>query len=347
MDKKNFSEKTVFSIYSPTDLTKRWFLSYYDNDGTRQRVYGTINAGKTYEERLRAAEALKKQYEKAAKGIKPTLGDYEAILEYLTNLNLRKKSFQTSKSKLDVLFRFLAGRKLSKDLVTAFFNDIRRDKYETTYNNYVTKIRQLLRAIGKDSMMEGIEHIRERRRPANYFQKHHVKKLAAAIQEQDPELWLFVQFMYYCFIRPNELRHLRACNVMVESNQIFIPAEVSKNGKGEYVSIPQAFQAKVKFIDAMPANELLFPADRDITKPCSVNKMYLRHSKILKLMGFGKGYTLYSWKHTGAVHAVKAGVGVKDLQIQLRHHSLDQVDEYLRQMGVHDLKRLQEIFPEI
>jgi hypothetical protein len=70
MDKKNFSEKTVFSIYSPEDLSKRWFLSYYDNDGSRQRVYGTINAGKTFQERMAAADALKKKYEKASMGIK-------------------------------------------------------------------------------------------------------------------------------------------------------------------------------------------------------------------------------------------------------------------------------------
>lgn len=66
---------------------------------------------------------------------------------------------------------------------------------------------------------------------------------------------------------------------------------------------------------------------------------------IRKIFGFGKGYTLYSWKHTGAIQAVKAGIGVKELQIQLRHHSLDMVNQYLRQMGVWDLGQLQEKFP--
>ena len=53
-----------------------------------------------------------------------------------------------------------------------------------------------------------------------------------------------------------------------------------------------------------------------------------RHCAILKLLNFGKGYQMYSWKHTGAVAAVKAGIGVKELQIQLRHHSLDETDKY-------------------
>lgn len=77
--------------------------------------------------------------------------------------------------------------------------------------------------------------------------------------------------------------------------------------------------------------------------------MYNRHLCILNALGFdkNKGYCLYSWKHTGAIQAVKNGVGVKELQIQLRHHSLDQVNEYLRQMGVWDLKNLQANFPAI
>ena len=56
---------------------------------------------------------------------------------------------------------------------------------------------------------------------------------------------------------------------------------------------------------------------------------------------------LYSWKHTGAVMAVKAGIHIKQLQIQLRHHSLDQVDQYLRDLGVSDLSDLARSFPGI
>ncbi|MCX6269628.1 MAG: hypothetical protein NTU44_00125 [Bacteroidetes bacterium] len=43
-------------------------------------------------------------------------------------------------------------------------------------------------------------------------------------------------------------------------------------------------------------------------------------------------------KHTGAVEASKY-IPVKDLQMQLRHHSLDQVDAYLRQMKAVGVRR--------
>lgn len=94
-------------------------------------------------------------------------------------------------------------------------------------------------------------------------------------------------------------------------------------------------------------NEYVFKGHKYM-KPMGENTMGDRHRKLLKELNFDtKRYKVYSWKHTGAVMAVKAGVHVKQLQIQLRHHSLDQVDEYLRQLGVSDLGDLRANFPGI
>ena len=68
-----------------------------------------------------------------------------------------------------------------------------------------------------------------------------------------------------------------------------------------------------------------------------LNTMRTRHQKILKDLKFNTiRHKLYSWKHTGAVQFVKNGGLLKDLQLQLRHHSLDQVDAYLKDLGVGD-----------
>ena len=73
-----------------------------------------------------------------------------------------------------------------------------------------------------------------------------------------------------------------------------------------------------------------------------------RFHNVLEVLGFDtKLYNVYSWKHSGAVDCVKAGISIKELQLQLRHHSLDQVDEYLRQLGLIDLMGLKTNFPKI
>jgi hypothetical protein len=69
--------------------------------------------------------------------------------------------------------------------------------------------------------------------------------------------------------------------------------------------------------------------DRD---PVGKNYMWNHFEKIRKLINLPRDYKLYSFKHTGNVMAVKSGIGLKDLQMQNGHHSLDQLNEYLRQM---------------
>lgn len=61
--------------------------------------------------------------------------------------------------------------------------------------------------------------------------------------------------------------------------------------------------------------------------------------------GFSNRFSLYSWKHTGAVRCVKSGMSLKSLQLQMRHHSLDQLNEYLRELGVLQMEDIKNDFP--
>lgn len=83
--------------------------------------------------------------------------------------------------------------------------------------------------------------------------------------------------------------------------------------------------------------------------PAPVGRDYFlkKHAKHLKRLGFSCKYSFYSWKHSGAVMAVRAGINLKDLQLQMRHHSLDQLNEYLKAMGVLDSADLRARFPGI
>lgn len=336
-------------IYSPSDLTKKWFVYYHD--GTkRQRVYGSINVFSTFDDRMREAKKLLKgivQESTATEKPKQVSGDFDLALEWLGKQAWRKKTYSTHLTVAKAWFEFLEKRKGTPQRAQEFFENLQSIKSATTYNNYLNQLKAILTGIGQPHICEKIKTLRQNPTPARYFQQFQIKRLAKEISERDAQLYLFVQFIYYCFIRPRELVHLRASNILLEGKQIYIPGEISKNKKSEYITIPDAFLPSLDFIKSADPDQLLFPSPKDITKPYGYNQMYRRHQKILKALNFGKGYVLYSWKHTGAVMAVKAGISLKELQIQLRHHSLDQVDQYLRQMGVWDLQRLQEGFPAL
>ena len=136
-------------------------------------------------------------------------------------------------------------------------------------------------------------------------------------------------------------------DILIDDWKIRVPAEVSKNRATQMVTVPTAFRTALHYIKERGPGEYLFHPHREPGKPYSVNHMSERHRKALRALGFSSEYKLYSWKHTGAIAAVQAGVTVKELQIQLRHSSLEMVDKYLRQLGAWDLKRLEKQFPGI
>ena len=262
----------------------------------------------------------------------------------------KKKTRQGYESKIRMFLKWHEGKKITRESCIAFFKDIRYELAASTYNDYKTMLNKIFSEMGFPFLLSPIKRVKAITTPARYFQKHQIKLLKDYISENEPELWFFIQFIYYCFIRPrSELRILKVSSILFDDRQILIPGkDVAKNNQSWYVSIPDAFWPEVKKIIHRSPNEYIFESSKFPGNPTGMNHFGRLHRKILKSFAFDtEQYKLYSWKHTGAVMAAKAGVGLKALQIQLRHHSLDQVNDYLRQMGVHDHGRLKEIFPAI
>lgn len=337
-DKKNFD----FKIYSPEDLSKKWFVFWIDERGKRVRKYGTINHYDTFNERMQAAKALGKSF----------LCDHipSLLYEYLekNRLRWRKKTHQTYLSKVNKFVEWIGRRVITHELVGEFFHHLLCHKSKGTYNDYLVTLTRCFKGIYHDHLIEGIQKVKNYPTPAKYFQSYQVKRLKKRIKEEDPDLWFFVEFIYYCFIRPGtELRLLKVGDIHLDDRTIRIRGDISKNSKTEYITIPTAFFPRIEHLSERNPNEYIFQDKRDLSKPLGMNNMSNRHRIILRDMGFSREHVLYSWKHTGAVNYMKTGGNVKELQIQLRHHSLDQVDQYLRQLGVHDIEHLRDNFPAI
>lgn len=335
-----------FRVYAPEDLAKKWFVYWYEGR-KRMKKYGAINQHGSAEARMKAAQQLIAQLKSAARRrVSNTEGTLRGYMQ-ASAARWRPRTREQYESLANVLLAYLAGRELTQALLESFLESVLLSRHPTTYNKYIDILRRLFRGAGLYFDFGGIERAKANSTPARYFQRHQAKLLLRRIDEADPELGLFVRFLYYCFIRPNELRMLRVGDVLLEEGEIRVPGEISKNTKTQFVVIPAAFLPALAFLYEHSPGDYIFPARRDASKPISKNHMYERHKAILDGLNFGDGYTLYSWKHTGAVMAAKAGISVKELQLQLRHHSLDETDKYLRQMGVKDLGRLREDFPGI
>ena len=176
------------------------------------------------------------------------------------------------------------------------------------------------------------------------------KTLIRAFAKEDPELWLFVQFMYYCFIRPGELVKLKVGAIDLDDEKILIDADISKNHKSEYVIIPAPFAAVLRElnINKYKHSYYVFSPDKcPGEKPYSKDVFNRRHKTFTDKKGYNRRYTLYSWKHTGACDVAMKGANIKQLQMQLRHADLQTTDIYLKSLGINDMKDIRQKFPSL
>lgn len=243
---------------------------------------------------------------------------------------------------------------LTKNDVTHFLDDkARAGKTPTTLNNY----RECLCAVFNDIIVRekymkenpfaGIKKRKELQSHKNIAYRGEEKtNLLNAISKIDPGLFIFVKFIYYTFMRPNEIRQMQKYNIQLEHDRIFIEAIKSKNKKDAYVTIPPAFKPDLdKLISDKSSKQYLFEGK---TAPMiSKNIMSDRHRKILNRFEFAASHTLYSWKHTGVVDAYRAGIDIKSLQLQLRHYSLEETDTYLKSLGMYTNKAFLTKMPAI
>jgi len=169
------------------------------------------------------------------------------------------------------------------------------------------------------------------------YSNEQIELIKAELRNTDPQMWQFIQFIYYLYIRPSELRMIRIQDIKLQKATVHIRADISKNRKDAFVSIPENFKEEIRKMELQqyPGSYYLFTSlHQPGLRPLGRNTMGDRYRKHIKRMGINKGYTLYSWKHTGVVRAFLAGVNIKAIQQQCRHHSIYETDKYLRSLGL-------------
>lgn len=329
------------------DVGKDWFVEYY-HDGKRQRKYGTINQAETAEARREAGHQLIRQLQKS---VKPDPANavhrrkLYAALEGKEN-HLRKKSYQSYRGKLNGLFDFLGNRAVTNETLRAYFAHIsNRLAAGTVHDSYFT-LKRILEYEELGHLMKGIHAPSFQATPLRYYQRHQADRIGDYLSAHDPTLLLWCEFVYYCFLRPrSELRMLKVQDIYFDNREIIVPGSISKNKKTEPITIPDVFYPSIAHFQDEKPGRYIFEGKKPGT-PTGYNTLGQRYHNVLQLLGFDTDqYSVYSWKHTGAVEFYRATRDLVGLQAQLRHHSLDQVKQYLRQLQVSDFPTIRQEFP--
>ena len=276
---------------------------------------------------------------------------YEAVGMALDLARISRNSFLSYSSEVNIFRKWLKESGLSLTMVNLFsrkmaieYIDFRGKSSPTgkTLNNIISYEKALFsllkeREIIRDNPWVGIKKFKEVLSVKNLaYQYHEATILIEEIRENDYELFCFVQIIYNTFMRPNEIRHLKVGDIDLARHKIFLSATNSKNKKAEYISYPlRLSEILVYLVKNKSGNQYLFQNVK-LNGPVSKNRMNNRHSKFLKAVNLDdQNHTLYSWKHTGVVSAYEAGIDLKRIQLQCRHSTVAQTDQYLKSLGLY------------
>lgn len=181
-----------------------------------------------------------------------------------------------------------------------------------------------------------------------YFNSIQIQMIKEYCQVHNAQLLRAAHLIYTCGIRPNELREIQLHDISIEDNLILIHSENSKNGKSARVVMNSQVKAEMSLLQQFPSNYYLFGKyGIPSAKKVSYNFLNDQHRSMLKKLNINGKYALYSWKHTGAIAMVRAGINLKLIQLQLRHSSLDMTNEYLKNLGITDNDDLKIKLPNL
>jgi len=227
-----------------------------------------------------------------------------------------------------------------------------RNNSNRTANNVIAHLRGLLNHANKrigieDNVFSKIPKLKAGIGRNIAFSERERKLIIEKVRETDKELYLYILFMFYCMFRKDEVRFLRVQDIQAES--IYINELISKNTKGEFVTIPQHFNKILKDLKIRDKaqNSFIFHQENALLRPRGINYFYNKHVKILKELKINKACTMHSWRHTAVVSAHKAGIEIGFIQNQLRHKSLETTVIYLKSLGLTISMEIRDKFPEI
>ena len=174
--------------------------------------------------------------------------------------------------------------------------------------------------------------------------------LLAAMRKYDHQLWVVCQLEYYCAIRPGECRLLKVGDIDMENGCIRVPADVAKNRQAETVVMPAQLVNlfRKEGLEKAEKDWYLFSASGTPgTKKLGKNNFRNRFNALRDKLHLPPEYKLYSFKYTGGVKLVNAGIDTWELQRHMRHKSIDTTEHYIRKNFAVKSDVIKNHFPDI
>lgn len=356
------SSARVYIDYIPARLTtgKEWYIHYSVVDpisGKLRRIRKKVNYIPSRERRAAANQIVADINTRLAMGWNPLISEvtpkaYARLSDALDAfLSVKRKEMEADSMRSYVSYvknfrSWMAGRgikedayviSINKNIAMEYMNDIDEDRNKSarTYNNYLRFFQTLfnwMKAKGyvAENPFDGIA-----RKPKRLTTKirrtvssEELSRLFSFLQENNPHYLTAMLICYGCFIRPKELAMLRCSDIDLDRQLIHVRAEVAKNDRDSFRTIPDGLIPFLKNVDLSHPDWYLF-AKHDLydfspgpVKVCSrkLAKYWSDHVRVDCSLPMEVQF--YSLKDTGITNMLERGVPINTVQLQADHSSV-------------------------
>jgi integrase len=171
------------------------------------------------------------------------------------------------------------------------------------------------------------------------FTQEDLKTILNYLDANDTYTALFCRVIYYTCLRPSEIVSLKLSHVNLTAKAITVPMHGMKNTvktTADMVNIDASLLDLLHALDLSnyPSDYYLFSNNySNVVGEATVghNRPYKRFIKALKALKLdGKGYTLYSFKHTSNINRKIAGWDNVQIMKANRHSSIAMSERYMK-----------------
>ncbi|MBK9730013.1 MAG: site-specific integrase [Chitinophagaceae bacterium] len=338
-------------LFSPPVLHKgkRWNLVVFATlpTGTtlRLKTCGGINRGNTTEEKEKKAAAFLKKFKPERDLFTGVNNDsYQAKLDYYIKQYIENHKYfwkpRTRDTYLPILRRFnkwckknkILVKLLSDDQANLFMSEAVGSLHRTTHNLYKTSLQTFYKTFRKrDNPFETVIKFAECKTPQRAFSNLELNRVLNYFHEKDPQLFLFAYFILFTFLRVEETRTLRVGDIDFNENIIRLRFENSKTNRNRFHALTPDILDHMDQIRKSALNFYVFGSNGEPGATMRGRNHFGELArKLLDECGFDSHYSLYSFRHTGAILLYKQCHDVRIVQQAMQHTNYGTTEKYLR-----------------
>ena len=357
------------------DLNKQWFVYYYYlHPESRKfvRFKTTVSSRlKTKVARYnKASDIIKEFNHKLFCGWNPfenQQNEHKTLIDtikYLVNIKQKTTGHRNARdyrNKSDDFIKWLKCKKM-ENIKPDEFNSrlahlyldslLQRNISNRYYNNYLAVMRTIFNIMIEREYISAnpfykVKKLKPKKADICPYSQQEIDVINNTLPSYNYKLYAIVNIIFYCFIRPQELVRLKISSINLERQVIVIPASASKNGQQQTIIIPTPLKEILinLNLNSYPPHYNIFSSYLlPGTKEISPSRISDHWRSYRKKVGITK--CIYDFKHTGAGLCIQAGINARDLQLQLRHHSLEVTQIYLDKFNNLASDRLKDCFPK-